>query len=425
MKKLLCLMGGAMLLLHAHSQSTRSLKVGDTMPNLLLSNIVNNQTNSKYLYNVDKPIILDFFGTHCGVCISLLPHLNKIQEQKKDSLSIFIVAYEPAETIQHFLKSNPKVKGLSLPFITNDTVLDKLFRHHTIPHEVWIGKDHVIKAISSYNYVNQNNIQKFISGASLDLPVKDDYVKYDPSRSFGDYEQVNRLIFSSSLRGYIDNLRKFYHKTVNLSDSLNKKLVFSNCDLIKIIQSLFNHKYDERNRFMLNVKDSSGILPINTEISDHWFYNNSYCYELTVPRYLPDSAIWNYVLNDISRALNLKIQLRKLEMPCYVIAKTEDGKIDPITKGGKSKLELYPQAGHPVIIENRPISSLVGAMNAVSTTHPSPIVLDETGIKNNVDMTLDVSYVKDMPEVDRALHPYGLSLIKTKRIIDMVVISDL
>lgn len=413
-----------MLLLNAYSQNAKPLKVGDTMPNLPLGNIVNSAAVPKYLYDVDKPMILDFFGTHCGVCISLLPYLNKIQKQKKDSLSIFIVTYESADIIRRFLKSNSKAKGLSLPFLTGDTLLDKLFKHQVIPHEVWIGKDHVIKAISSDDYINENNIHKFISGTHLDLPIKNDYVEYDPVKSFGEYQQRDRLKFSSSLWGYTDNLPKFYHKKIILGDSLNEKLFFSNCSLLDIIQILSRYKY-KWNRFVLNVKDSSGILPLNTDISDHWFFRNSYCYEITVPRAVPDTIIWDYVLSDIGRALNLKIQLRKVQMPCYVLARTENKIKNPITRGGNRKAIYHPKGGAPVVLRNLPISSLVAAMNAGSFTEPAPIVLDETGMKSNVDMTLQISDVQNLKKVDGALRLYGLKLIKTKRLIEMVVIGDL
>lgn len=426
MKKLICIIGGAMFLLNAFSQNVKSLEVGDTMPNLPLSHIVNITATPKYLYDVDKPIILDFFGTHCGACISLLPYMNKIQKQSKDSLSIFIVAYESADVINRFLGRNPKAQGLSLPFITGDTLLGKLFKHRGIPHEIWIGRDHVIKAISSDIYVNQNNIQKFISGAPLHLPVKDDFVEYDPVKSFGEYQQIKRLKFSSSLWGYTDNLLQNFYKSIYLSDSLNKKLIFFNCDVRDIIQKLrLPHPRYASNRFILNVRDSSHILPINKKITDHWFFNNSYCYELTVPRAMPDSVIKRYVLNDIGRFLKLTIEFRKVKMPCYVLTQAGNRIKDPTARGGERTVEYRPQPGNPVTIRNAPISSLMMAMNAGSFSHPSPIVLDETGIKGNVDMTFHISGVKNLKEIDGALRRYGLKLTKTKRIVDMVVISDL
>jgi len=416
-------MGGVMFFLSAYSQDTRSLKIGDTVPNFLLSNIVNNQKNIKYLYDDDKPIILDFFGTHCGYCISLLPGLNEIQAQNKGSLSIYVVAFESEEIIRHFLKSNPKAKGISLPFITNDKNLNKLFRHRSDPHEVWIGKDHVVKAISSDNYLNQRNIQKLISGSALHLPIKEDFVEYDPINSFEKYDQRNRLIFSSALRRHIDNLPLFYHRTINLKDSINKKLIFSNCSLLDIIQTLSHYKY-EGNRFVLDIKDSSRLLPLNTNINDHWAFDNSYCYELTVPRTLSDSMIWQYVLNDIGRALNLKIKLSKRKTSCFEIVNRGKQAIKSATKGERPMFSL-PHDGQPAKMQNKPIATLVKAMNASNLKKPIPIVLDGTGINYNVDMILDVSDIQNLPEVDKALRPYGLKLIKTKRLIDQIVISDL
>lgn len=422
MKKLLCFLGGALLLSNVHAQQIKQLHVGDTIPPLIVNHVINHNDSTINLHQNCTATIIDFFETHCGGCIQLLPYLDSIQKKKKDSLSIIVVSDEPENVMKHFLQTNPNVKGISLPFVTDDTLLNKLFKHHSIPHEVWIGKDHVVKAITSSDYITKNNIEKLCEGLTLQLPVKNDYFIYDPHQPLSSYITDDRLLQSSLLTGYADNLPKFYHSVIRLKDSIHKKIIFTNSDLLSLISTLLENKFTQ-NRFILNVKDSSMLLPDHHDES--WYIRHSYCYEITVKNSTPDSAIIQYALADIGNALNLKICVVKKLMPCYELIKTGNGNIDPRTKGGREKTILFPPKGKNILIRNRPVSVIATAMNSGYFGQAMPIVIDGTNDSAPVDIELPLSDIQDYKNVGKALRSYGYGIVQTNKSIDMVLIRDL
>ncbi|HVZ25368.1 MAG TPA: hypothetical protein VG842_04920, partial [Sediminibacterium sp.] len=123
MKSFLCLL--ALLCMdRLTAQSFRPLSVGDPIPPALL------KTLEKDTYNahswVDRPgklLILDFFSTTCGSCISALPQLDQLQKAFRDSLFIIVTTAEPRAVIAHFLATNPRLTNNRLAFLTSDTIL--------------------------------------------------------------------------------------------------------------------------------------------------------------------------------------------------------------------------------------------------------------------------------------------------------------
>lgn len=423
MKKLLCLLGGVLLIINAYSQNEQTLKVGDTIPNLLLVNIKNANWDTARLYDSNKAVIFDFFETHCGGCIELLPYLDKIQKKKKDLLSIYVISDESEKVIKHFIKTNPKGTKITIPFVTSDTLIKKLFKHRYIPHEVWVGNDHVVKAITSSDYINEANIEKLCKGQPLYLPVKNDSYNYDPSRPLSDYAMDDRVIQSSTLTGYIDNLTKFYHSSIIIEGGLYKKIFFTNYSLLAMIGVIYENKFTT-NRFILNVRDSSRFLHFNKSGGDSWFVNNAYCYEVVVSNNAPAQAINDKIVEDLEHALCLNIQLVKRRMPCYLLIRNGQQKVDPKTKHGKKVVVLFPKSGEPVELQNVPLSYLVGALNAGRFGDGRAIVLDSTNLKSNVDIRLPISDIKNISNLRKALRPYGLDLIKSEKVMDMINICD-
>ena len=268
------------------------------------------------------------------------------------------------------------------------TLLNKLFKHHAIPHEIWIGNDQKVKAITSSDYVTESNIEKLCEGKPLHLPIKNDYFVYDPKQSLSSYVTDDRLIQTSTLTGYADNLPKFYNSVIPLGDSIHKKIIFTNNDLLSLISSLLKNKFTP-NRFILDVKDSSELLPDHRDES--WFINHSYCYELVVNKNTPDSVTIHHALAGIGNVLNLKIQVIKKQMPCYELVKTRKGSINPLTKGGREVTVLFPPKEKHIMIHNRPVSVIATAMNSGYFGQATPIVLDGTNDNARVDIELPLS----------------------------------
>ena len=74
-----------------------------------------------------------------------------------------------------------------------------------------------------------------------------------------------------------------------------------------------------------------------------------------------------------------------------------------------------------VILRNAPLEHLIVYLN-VNNQFTDLNVIDETGYTDNVDLNL--STVKDLAELKKALQKYGLTLIEEERDLSMLVVRD-
>jgi len=161
------------------TQAVKPLDIGSKLPIQSLNHVLN-APHSTIQLSHDKITILDFFATWCGSCITALKHLDSLQQQLADSLQVIVVCYQPTATMAKFLKTNKAMQGITLPFVTADTLLQQWFPHILLPHEVWVHKG-VVKAITKANAVTPQAVRGMYKQMPLVLPVKNDILNFNRS----------------------------------------------------------------------------------------------------------------------------------------------------------------------------------------------------------------------------------------------------
>lgn len=409
------------------AQKIKPLTIGDKVPDIVFNDIVNYKTSSAEFLSFGTPILLDFFGTHCRGCISALPYFNKLKRELKDSIQIIVVSDEKKVRIQKFLRNNPMGKTNQLPFVTEDTLLSNLFPHRLIPHEIWIDKNGIVKAITLADYVNKRNLQTLISNKIMNLPLKQDYYVFDPTKSLAENALRNwsNIKFQSTLTGFMNNASIGMKGSFITEDGNYKKIYFINMPLLSMCQALLGNNFMP-NRFILKIHDSSKLIHLKKNFSNDWFINHAFCYEIMVPAKMPKSEIESYILNDLGQQERIKIQVKKLQESCYILMKNKINFIsDPRSKGGIPDSELFVESNQPKFLRNLPISHLVKAMNSGSFEKKYPIIIDESGYNYPVDLTLNIKDIRDITAMQKELQSYGFTLFKGLRQIEMVVIEDI
>src|SRR6185312_10987349 len=66
--------------LHAQQPALKPLSIGDTVPDITLTNVYNYPSSTIKLSDLKgKLVILDFWSTWCGSCIEAMPESEKLQ----------------------------------------------------------------------------------------------------------------------------------------------------------------------------------------------------------------------------------------------------------------------------------------------------------------------------------------------------------
>lgn len=152
--------------------SIKPLRVGDHLPKAFWEvkhqvyeqDKVTQQDLSKYK---DRLLILDFWATWCGSCISNFPTLANLQSDFGPELQILLVNCHntrdtPLKINAFYQQQKALFNGKPLPTIVADHYLLKLFPHRFIPHYVWINPYGVIVAITNSKFLNAEQVKLLI-----------------------------------------------------------------------------------------------------------------------------------------------------------------------------------------------------------------------------------------------------------------------
>lgn len=153
--------------------SIATLRVGDQLPEDFWKTkhqIYNGQdlTNQDLSEYKGKLLILDFWATWCGSCISNLPKLSKLQLDFTGKMKVILVncfnTRDNEKKISAFyVKRKDLLSAPQLPTVINDRSLLQMFPHRIIPHYVWIDANGTVAAITNSQYINAYQIEQMLS----------------------------------------------------------------------------------------------------------------------------------------------------------------------------------------------------------------------------------------------------------------------
>lgn len=159
------------------------LTIGDTIPDIEITNVINYKTTSIKLSNFrGKLLILDFWAIWCSGCINGFSKLDSFQKKFPDQLQVMLINDEgerssienEKKTKAFFTNLKSKTNGLfALPSsLKRVEVLNQLFPHIYIPHYVWISSQGKVIAVTSSEEVTEINIRAAINRIPNKMPLK-------------------------------------------------------------------------------------------------------------------------------------------------------------------------------------------------------------------------------------------------------------
>lgn len=391
----------------AHSQG---LRVGDEIPMLELSHVLNYSSNKLSLADFKgKLIILDFWGPNCQACIEAFPKLNELQKSFLSKVQIIAVNGESPDSTRRFLSRLRNFKMPQIPFVTSDTILKKYFPRNYLPWNVWIDQRGVVRYITDGHVTNFKNIETFLAGKPLDVKQLEyigDYNYQAPvfaqsNKSYADkalyYSQVSRCISGASVRNMA---------VINSGTKVTK--LSRNCASIReLVKKAYSEggKYDfePSSTVYLDVSDTLKYThPSDTRLRDKWNENNSYSYELLFPS--DDSAVvYRVMQQDICRLFNLSVSVQQKNIKCLVLKSINRVSSKGAANSGKGPLQGNPES--EMVFDKKPVSALTTALRSVFRSNRLPLPLvDEINFANFDQLRINI----------KAFTPFDLGLLKSE-----------
>lgn len=429
-KILICVMAALCPFFGAEAQTKTApaeLKIGDTVPDILVNHIINYPAQTAKISGFrGKLLLIDFWATWCAPCIFMIPKLDSLQKEYRDEIQILPVTNMHADEVSAFLAKMDSQKKLQLPDVVDDTLLNKMFPHYSLPHFVWINSEGVVVAITGQEDVTRENIDAILKGVVPGLEHKKDVkIPYDRFQALlihGNGDIGQQPLYHSLLIPYTpglpagcqyfkpDSIKGMKISCWNEGPDLLFKLAYGKG------RSQFN-----RNRTLISLKDTAHFT---SHASGQGYLNwlgqgNGFCYELIVPPALADKA-WSIMQEDMNRFFpQFKVSIQKRKVNCLVLVRTSN--VDKLKTTGaehQAKFDFYS-----CVLHNATISEFIQPLDTYYLQNSPIPVMDKSGYSGKIDLEIQ-GKMFSTEEINKALKKYDLTFKTSQEEIEMLIIED-
>lgn len=420
----------------------RSLQIGDSCPDLTLS-MVNYAKSTVRLSDFrGKAVILDFWATWCAPCVGSFPAMDSLQKNFPDQLVILPVTYEDKATVTYFFNNLAHVKKIHPGSVVNDQQLNALFPHATVPHYVWMDKKGIVRAITFPESVTLANVQTFLKGEPLNVPVRNDEkipVTTSAANSLSTLleskgaVEFGKLIARDSSITSLHLVSKYIPGHPGGASYGQKNWVsMSNSSII----ALYAIAYGEEgirflggwSRLQLVTRDStrftdnSGMGTSSLEYRTTWRPQPGHLYNYLLKIPLRDSAqkfaIMRKDLAELFPFVSAKIE--KQNRTCWVLKQIPGNHSFQSLDTGHASVQRNP---YYLICNKFPVQSFLMVLQLAYQNNSFPI-MDETGYTGNLDLHLEAE-IGNPKALNVELNKYGLALQQEDKPVEILVIKDL
>jgi thiol-disulfide isomerase/thioredoxin len=439
MKRLYSFLLFVYLSLQLPAQQFHALKIGDKVPDVVLT-LYNYKQPTAHLSDFkNTSFILDFWATTCSPCVGAFPKLDSLQKRFRDRLTILPVTIESKTTVATFFKRFYNVTHITSLSVVNDTIMNRLFPYRTVPQYVFIDKNGIVKAITFRESLTNENITAFLEGKSLALPVKQDDIVVPVAPSSGN---LSDLLTSKGAFKLGDEIREDSSLlSVHLwapcipsyaggySDRANL-LAMSNASIRALFavaygESIFKFTRGFDNRVITNDSARFFDFDVNGGKTDQAYRNiwrkepgHEYNYILKVPMESMAKK-WEIMRSDLSQYfpfLSARIEHQNREI--FVLQRIGDSSLFRSKDTGTTTLQI---SSYYLVCNKLPMNRF---LIALMTAYQDKNVVDETGYTGDIDLHVECP-VRNLSAMNQELSKFGLILKQRSENAEVLIIKDL
>ncbi|MBL4905768.1 MAG: TlpA family protein disulfide reductase [Flavobacteriaceae bacterium] len=421
-------------------------EIGKPMPDFMLKNIQYYDKQEASLKDFrGKWLILDFWNRLCKTCIASFPKVNKLRKEFRGKVEFVLVGRNDGKYYSGAKKLYERVRdkhNLDLPLVYDANLVEK-FGVTSVPHIIWIDDKGIVRAVTMGADLNAENLEAFLSGETPKVFHKPNaYEEQEMRRNYnykkpllidGNGGKGDNFLYRSLLTG--KNEYVFNAASPSCFIPFRKKNEYgSKFSVVNSgIQYLYKLAYGDTirpNPDILSWKSGYGKwlrMPI-LEVTDSSDFKRDYItgkgiysYELIVPEDRNKNTLFRQKImqRDLQNYFNYDVNVETRLMPYWRVITTKNTNKKLITKGEETAIRGDSYQNIELI--NIPMEKLISIMWGYHQIEPP--FIDETGIKQNIDITLKGNLTK-FKEFRQALKENGIELVKSKKEMKVIVIRD-
>ncbi|MES2458460.1 MAG: FKBP-type peptidyl-prolyl cis-trans isomerase [Bacteroidota bacterium] len=413
-----------------------NFRIGENIPDFELNKIINfNNPTANLKQFKNQLLILDFWALSCSSCIAALPHMEELQKQFGNKITILPVTSNPESYVAPFWKTNRYTKSLKLPTVVDDEVLTKYFENIYVPHEVWIYKGKVI-GITDAERVTKESIEKVLNGDKINWPVKNDFFAIDVRNAHLFKPDANQIDTTATFINYaaISDYKEINGANAGGSQVNSPKIIrdtirnevrvaFLNSFILDAYFLLWNNQGNSITKKVLPPNSGRGN-GIEWRVNDKYRYyfdekmemfrsdelrDNGICFEAVYPDCsMSDSEIYGKAIRDLNNLLGLNIHWEKRKEK--VLKLINSGKILSLSKKSKA-------------VDAKKVFNTSFLVSKINAQNENPYVFDETRLIG--EMSIELPDWRDISTIKKKIAPYGLILKEEELLVDKLIFEEI
>ena len=388
---------------------------------------INNRT-SDYL---GKWLIMDFWHKYCTSCVSSFGPTNDMQKKYSDSVQFILIGREDPENEIKIVYERFR-KKLNLEMVSLfDSGLHNQLDIGNCPYIIVVDPKGIVRAIT-YK-ISENDLLDFFKGITPVTPrvyrrsEETDYT-YDPKMPIlvnDNGGETSSFLYRSLLSKWTSDIPPFAPETIEACIESGGGYKFEVLGVS--LNELYNYAYFGTSFWMFDDTmyahySKKAILEINEK--DKFLANfekgqNMYSYSLISPYRLTKSKVQEILKQELKRIFGYSVKEEKKMMPCWKLTTLSPA-------GNKYKSLFVPFEGKSIqhsklYLKNKPVKYILPSIRAYNNDQPD--FVDCTGIKRPVYINEDV-IMTDFEAIKSALMKYGLQLVKSQTLMNVLIIQD-
>lgn len=392
-----------LVLMIAPATYAQELTIGQKLPEIEFETMIQPESPGKLQAHVSvdkykgKIILLDFWATWCGPCISAMKKYEDLSKKFPGKLQVIAITKEPVKRIQSFVKNRPTQLLIAIDTLGS---ISQYFPYRTIPHVVLIDKSGTIRAITHSDEITESVINAVWNDQTISLTHKKDDTKFDYD---DDYFKVDSLVVRTfNIQPGIVGIGTFSKTGKGIFE--NRRISMHNFSVEGFYRMAFQKSY-----FRM-------ISELNKEQSDYADAKNKFCLDVIVPKG-EENTLYTFFQSKLIESFKVEAVLEKRKTSVYVVKRINDSLL---LKPSQEKNDLYGASSNFFNGNGVSASAIADFMESFGLTG-TPVV-DETGLKGRYDINMEWEPEKK-GSFREALAKIGLGFEKVEREIEVLILK--